>query len=67
MEKLGVPAVVIITEPFVSSAQAMAVAHGVPDYPFVVFPHPIAATAGSTLLDWADQVTDQVIGLFLND
>jgi len=65
MEELGVPAVVIITESFVSSAQAMAVAHGLPDYPFVVIPHPIAATAGNTLQGWADQVTDQVVALFL--
>jgi len=66
MEELGVPAVVIITQPFVSSAQAMAVAHGLPDYPFVVIPHPIAATARNTLQGWADQVTDQVVGIFLH-
>jgi hypothetical protein len=66
MEELGVPAVVIITEPFVSPAQAMAVAHGLPHYPFVVIPHPIAATASDILRGWADQVTDQVIGMFLH-
>ena len=66
MEKLSVPTVVIITEAFVSSAQAMAAAHGLPDYPFVVIPHPIAATADNTLLGWADQITDQIAGLLLN-
>jgi hypothetical protein len=65
MEKLSVPAAVIITEAFVSSAHAMAAAHGLADYPFAVIPHPIAATAGDILLGWADQITDQVVGLFL--
>ena len=40
--------------------------HGLPDYPFVVIPHPIAATARNTLQGWADQVTDQVVGIFLH-
>lgn len=65
MEKLDVPAVVVATEPFISSAKAMAVSHGIPDYPFVVIPHPIAATETETLHRWADQTLDQVASIWL--
>ena len=63
MEKLGVPAVVICTEPFISSGKAMAISHGIPDYPFIIIPHPIAATEIKTLHEWADQIIDQVVSL----
>ena len=65
MEKLGVPSAVVVTEPFVSSARAMAVSHGVPDYPFVVMPHPIAATKTEKLRSWGDQIVDQVVLIWL--
>ena len=65
MEKLGVPTVVVATEPFISSGKAMAVSHGIPDYPFVVIPHPIAATEISKLHSWADKVVDQVVSIWL--
>lgn len=52
MEKLGRPTAVICTEPFLSSGKAMAVAHGFPDYPFVLVPHPINATANAVLDEW---------------
>jgi hypothetical protein len=65
MEKLGVPTVVVATEPFISSAKAMAVSHGIPDYPFVVMPHPIAATETEKLHHWADQLLDQVVSIWL--
>ncbi len=61
MEKLGVPTVVVSTEPFVNSVKAMAASHGIPGYPFVVIPHPIVATPMETLERWADSAMDQVI------
>jgi hypothetical protein len=65
MEKLGVPTVVVATEPFISSGKAMAVSHGIPDYPFVVIPHPIAATETEKLHSWAEQIVDQVTSIWL--
>lgn len=32
----------VITEPFVATAKSMARNHGMPDYPHVALPHPIA-------------------------
>jgi hypothetical protein len=63
MEKLGVPTAVINTEPFVGSSKGMAVAHGIPDYPFIVIPHPIAATEKKVLQDWANQIVNQVVAI----
>lgn len=63
MEKRNIPTAVIIARPFASSAKAMAVAHGVPDYPFVMIPHPIAATDRKTLFQWTDQVVDEGVSI----
>ncbi|MEL6984458.1 MAG: hypothetical protein AAFO29_18675 [Actinomycetota bacterium] len=42
-EKLGVPAVPIITRPFAPTAVAMGKLHGLPDYTFVAVDHPITS------------------------
>jgi len=66
MEKLGVPAAVICTEPFVSSGKAMALAHGCADYPFAVIPHPINITAPQQLKAWAEEVLSEIENLLLS-
>jgi hypothetical protein len=43
LEKRGVPAVVVVTEPFVSTARAVATLNGMPEYPFAVVPHPFGS------------------------
>ena len=63
MEKRGIPSAVICTEPFISSGKAMAVAHGFPDYPFVVIPHPINATPFEQLDEWAEDCLQKVVDL----
>ncbi|MCG6877535.1 MAG: hypothetical protein LJE96_00025 [Deltaproteobacteria bacterium] len=63
MEKLGIPTAVVCTEPFVSSGKAMAVAHGFPDYPFVVMPHPINATNYETLDSWVEDILTEIVRL----
>lgn len=65
MEKMGVPAAVVCTKPFISSAEAMAMAHGFPGYPFAVIPHPINVTPYETLKSWALEVAGGVEGLLL--
>jgi len=62
-EKLGTPAAVICTEPFIRSAENMSVAHGFKSYPFAVMPHPIGSTDIKTLNQWADDVYDEVASL----
>ena len=43
LEKLGIPAIAICTEPFESGAKAMSVLGGIPDYPFALIQHPIGS------------------------
>jgi hypothetical protein len=39
----------------------MAAASGLPDYPFVIIPHPIAGNSDAALLDKAAAVFDAVV------
>jgi hypothetical protein len=39
LERMGVPSVVVVTEPFVAAAKANARAAGMPDIAMVIVPH----------------------------
>ena len=57
-EKLGVPAVAVMTENFVSAAQLMSRVLGMPDYEFVVIDHPVSSASDDKLLDMARRTID---------
>ncbi len=61
LEHAGIPAVSIVTQPFIATGQAMAETWGAPDYAFVVTPHPIANLSPPELDTRADELTDQVV------
>ena len=61
LEKTGIPAVAIVTAPFVATARAMAANWGVPSYEFVVTSHPIANLSEMELNAKADERTVQVV------
>ena len=63
LEKAGIPAVSIVTEPFVPTGQAMAAQWGLPHYSFIAMPHPIANLTEAELNARADTLTDQVVKL----
>tara|TARA_B100000029_G_scaffold190453_1_gene188325 strand:- start:9467 stop:9688 length:222 start_codon:yes stop_codon:yes gene_type:complete len=65
-EKKGVPAAVICTEPFVTSAVAMSKMSGIPDYPFVVVPHPLGSLNQEELRDIALRAADEVEKILLS-
>ena len=65
-EKKGVPAAVICTEPFVTSAVAMSILGGIPDYPFVVVPHPLGSLNQEELRDIALRAADEVEKILLS-
>lgn len=52
-EKLGVPAVPIITRPFAPTAAAVGNLHGLPDYRYVAVDHPITSLTAEQLRDRA--------------
>jgi hypothetical protein len=62
-ERLGIPAVAVITDRFEGSARATAEANGQPEYPFAIIPHPIAGNGDEELRDKAERVADRVIAL----
>ena len=61
LERAGIPAVSIVTHAFVETGAEMAASHGVPDYDFLVTPHPIANLTEDELNAKADQLTDEVV------
>lgn len=63
LEKAGIPAVSIVTEPFGPTGKAMAASHGVPDYRFLAMPHPIANLTEAELDARADALMPQVVDL----
>ena len=54
LEKAGVPAVSIITEPFRVTGREMATNWGVPEYRFIEMPHPISNLTEEELNQRAD-------------
>jgi hypothetical protein len=66
LENAGIPAVAIVTTPFIATSQAMATRWGAPAYEFVVTPHPIANLNESALNAKADELTEQVVHFLTN-
>jgi len=63
IEKRGVPAVVVCTEQFTKTGEAIAQMRGLPGYPFVVIPHPIANLEQKELAGRAEIAFPQVVML----
>lgn len=59
------PTAVICTEPFVSSARAMSRIGGIPDYPFVMLPHPLGSLGRDALHERAMQAAPEVVQILL--
>jgi hypothetical protein len=60
MEREGVPAVAIVTAPFIKTGRAMAESWGGPDYPFLDCPHPIGNLTQPDLDKIADALTESI-------
>lgn len=56
LERLGVPATVLITEPFQRPIAAFAASLGTPDYQTVVLPHPVSSRSMEVLRRIAREV-----------
>jgi lactate dehydrogenase-like 2-hydroxyacid dehydrogenase len=63
LEKAGIPAVPILTDAFDSTAREMAELWGVPDFEFVMMPHPLASLTPEGVTDRADKLFDKVLAL----
>jgi hypothetical protein len=62
-ERLGIPAVAIITDRFVVSAQLVGELNGLPGYPFAVIGHPVANNDDATLRRKAESAVEEIVPL----
>jgi hypothetical protein len=53
--------VALITDRFMASAREIAAIEGLPEYPFVVIPHPIAGNTDDELRVKAEQAYDAIV------
>ncbi|MXV89475.1 MAG: hypothetical protein F4004_02195 [Acidimicrobiia bacterium] len=63
LEARGVPAALVVTEPFVAVAERFAPTVGAPDYPCAAVPHPISSVGDDELRKYAARVADEVADL----
>ena len=66
LERRGIPVAAICTDLFVPNGKAIAEAHGAPDYPFALVPHPLASASPTELAREAKQVLPEVLRLLLS-
>jgi len=66
-ERVGTPAVGVMTSAFVDGAELMAAALGVPGYPFAVISHPISSATDAELEDKARAALEQARHLLFPD
>ena len=64
-EKRGIPASVIITEPFVPTAVGIAELAGMPGYPYAVISHPVGSLSAAEVRQRADGAAAAVEALLL--
>ena len=64
-ERLGVPAIAVMTDRFVTAAELMARVLGMPGYPFVIIPHPVSSATDERLRDMARIAANGVRRLLL--
>jgi hypothetical protein len=66
LERRGIPAAAICTDLFVTNGKAIAEAHGAPDYPFALVPHPLASASSTELAREAKAVLPDVTRLLVS-
>jgi hypothetical protein len=65
LEKQGIPAVAVVTEPFAKTAAVLAELNGMPGYAFVVVPHPFGSLDESVVRARADAALARIERLLL--
>ncbi len=67
VERRGKPAAAVLTDRFVVTAKVRAEACGIPDYPFVVVPHPLGRLSDDLVWARAEGALPRVIALLLGE
>jgi hypothetical protein len=63
LEKAGIPAIPIVTDAFQATAKEMAELWGVPDFRFVMMPHPLGSLTAEDIAQRADALLVKVLEL----
>jgi hypothetical protein len=63
MERRGTPAAVICTDAFARMGRATAEVAGLPDYPFILVPHPVGRLDAERLRARAEAALPEVVRL----
>lgn len=66
LEKAGIPAVPVVTDAFESTTREMAGLWGVPEFSFVMMPHPLASLTPDMIEGRAEQLVGDVLRLLQN-
>ncbi|MFT5176664.1 MAG: lactate dehydrogenase-like 2-hydroxyacid dehydrogenase [Gammaproteobacteria bacterium] len=63
LEKAGIPSLAIVTDAFDSTAKEMAELWGVPNFRFVMMPHPLASLTSAQIERHAQDLIDKILAL----
>lgn len=66
LETAGIPAVPVVTDAFESTTREMAGLWGVPEFSFVMMPHPLASLTPDMIEGRAEQLLGEVLRLLQN-
>lgn len=66
LEKAGIPAVPVVTDAFEFTTREMAQLWGVPDFRFVMMPHPLASLTPELIEGRAEELIGEVLRLLQN-
>lgn len=64
-ERLGIPAVAIMTDRFVATARAVSAVNGFKEYPFAVIAHPLANNDDTVLREKARVAVAAIVPLLM--
>ncbi len=64
-ERVGTPALGVMTNRFVSAAELMAKVLGAPDYKFAVIDHPVSSASDTELANKAERAVELIDELIL--
>ncbi len=63
---MGTPTVTICTDRFRSVAEAVKQGLGMPSLPLVILPHPIGGLKAEEVINKADGIIDEIVGMLCN-
>jgi hypothetical protein len=67
IEKRGTPVVVVCTDPFKSTAEAMARRRGYPGYRYILVEHPLSSARPEGVRERAEKALPEMLSIILGE